>query len=75
MTELNTRGDATRDDELTTMCRAIVRAAKCSQIVGIMPAALRTQLNVMSVEKLCVAATRDDALLVIAPVHGSARRR
>ena len=75
MPESNTRRDAAGDDELTAMCGAMVRAAKGSQIVSIVSSTLRTQRNVMNVEKLCVAATRDDALLVIAAPHGSARRR
>ncbi|HEX4338920.1 MAG TPA: hypothetical protein VH062_23600 [Polyangiaceae bacterium] len=73
--ESNTRRDAAGDDELTAMCRAMVRAAKRSQIIGIVPATLRTQRNVMNVEKLRIATTRDDAPLMIAAPHGSARRR
>ncbi|HEX4334491.1 MAG TPA: hypothetical protein VH062_01185 [Polyangiaceae bacterium] len=75
MPESNTRRDAAGDDELTAMCRAMVRAAKSGQIVSIMRATLRTQRNVMDIEKLRVATTRDDALLVIAASNGSARRR
>jgi hypothetical protein len=75
MPESNARRDAVGDEELTAMCCAMVRAAKSSQIVSIMPATLRTQRNVMDIEKPRVAATRDDALLVIAAPHGSARRR
>jgi hypothetical protein len=75
MPESNTRRDASRHDELAAMCRAMVRAAKDSQFVSVMSAALRTPRNVMEIEKLRVATTRDDAPLVIAATHGSARRR
>ncbi|HEX4335334.1 MAG TPA: hypothetical protein VH062_05435 [Polyangiaceae bacterium] len=75
MPEPNPRRDAAGHDELTTMRCAMVRTAKGSQIVRIVAATLRTQLNVMDIEKPRVTATRDDALLVIAPPHGSARRR
>jgi hypothetical protein len=75
MLESNTRCDAARDDKLTMMCCAMVRAAKGSRVVGIVAAALRTQRDVMNIEKLRVPATRDDAPLVIATPHGSARRR
>ncbi|HEX4337770.1 MAG TPA: hypothetical protein VH062_17790 [Polyangiaceae bacterium] len=75
MPESNTRGDAAGDDELATMCCAMMRATKGCQVVSMMPAALRTQLDMMCIEKLGVAATRDDALLVIAAPYCSARRR
>jgi hypothetical protein len=75
MPEAETRRDAAGDDELTAMYCAMVRTAKGGQIVSIMPATLRTQRDVMDIEKPRVATTRDDALLVIAAPQGSASRR
>jgi hypothetical protein len=53
----------------------MVRAAKGNPIVGVVAAALRTQRNMMNIEKLRVATTRHGVLLVITAPHGSARRR
>src|ERR1700733_10665704 len=75
MPESNTRRGAAGDDELTAMCCAMVRAAQGKQVVSTIPATIRTQLDVMNVEKLRVAATRDDTLRVIAASYESARRR
>src|ERR1700733_8123729 len=70
MPESNTRRGATGDEELTAMYCAMVRAAQGSQIVSAIPATLRTQLDVMNVEKLRVATTRDDTPLVITAPYG-----
>jgi hypothetical protein len=72
--EANTRGDASSDDELTAMRCPVMHTAKRDQVVGLVSATLGTRLDVMKVQKPCVAATWDDTSLVIAAQHGSAPR-
>ena len=72
--EADARGDPTSHNELTAMRCPMMHTAKRDQIVGVVPAALGTRVDVMKVQKERVATTRDDTLPVIAAKHRSARR-
>jgi hypothetical protein len=49
--EEDARGDASGDNELTTMRCPVMHAAKRDQVVGLVPAPLGTQVDVVKVQK------------------------
>ena len=56
------------------MSRPVMRAAERDQIVGIVSATLCTMVDMMKVQKACIAATGHHAPVVIAAQHRPARR-
>ena len=72
--ETKPRRSAASDDEQTLVHGAVVRRAQHGEVVGVVTAALRAQLEVMHVDEGRVPAPRDNTAALVAAEDVTAER-